>query len=72
MTERELYQHESEIKRLEDVMTVGDARKLREPCPGRDRCQKIGDLFDHEHLGDIALQDAIVKTCKDCGKEAKA
>ena len=53
-------------------MTVGDARKKQATsCPGRDRCQKIMDLFDHEHLGDIALQDAIVETCKNCEKEAK-
>jgi len=71
MTERELYSYESEIKRLEEVMTISDARKLRESCPGRDRCQTITNLFDHEWFSDIELQDAIVETCKNCEKEPK-
>ena len=35
-------------------------------CPGRDRCLKIGDLFDHDWAGDWQLGDAIVETCRKC------
>lgn len=52
-------------------MTISDARKRTEQCPGVDHCDRINAVLDHDFATTAQVADAIRETCRVCEKVEK-